>query len=155
MFAIQIAKNRGAKVFATASTANQEFLKELGADVAIDYKTQKFEDIAKDVDVVFDGVGGDTLARSYPIVKKGGFLVSIVGRADPAQLEKYGIRGASLELESNGDELAQIGKLIDDKKIRVIVSQTFPLADAAKAQAQADIGHTRGKIVLKVADQAK
>src|SRR5436190_161617 len=155
MFAIPIAKIRGAKVFATASTANQDFLKELGADVAIDYKTQKFEDIAKDVDVVFDGVGGDTLARSYPIVKKGGFLVSIVGRVDPAQLEKYGIRGASLELESNGDELAQIGKLIDDKKIRVIVSQTFPLADAAKAQAQADIGHTRGKIVLKVADQAK
>src|SRR5205807_2671724 len=70
-FAIQIAKARGAKVFATASTANQDFLKQLGADVAIDYKTQKFEDIAKDVDVVVDGVGGETLKRSYPIVKKG------------------------------------------------------------------------------------
>ena len=68
MFAIPIAKIRGAKVFATASTANQDFLKQLGADVAIDYKTQKFEEIAKDVDVVVDGVGGETLARSYPIV---------------------------------------------------------------------------------------
>ena len=63
-FAIQIAKARGAKVFATASTANQSFLKELGADVAIDYTKQKFEDVAQDVDVVLDSVGGDTLARS-------------------------------------------------------------------------------------------
>src|SRR5262249_41600937 len=74
MFAIQIAKERGAKVFATASTANQDFLKELGADVAIDYKTQKFEDVAKDVDVVLDSVGGDTLSRSYGVLKKGGFV---------------------------------------------------------------------------------
>ena len=70
MFAIPIAKLRGAKVFATASTANQDFLKQLGADVPIDYKTQKFEEIAKAVDVVVDGVGGETLARSYPIVKR-------------------------------------------------------------------------------------
>src|SRR5438105_9651446 len=79
LFAIPIAKICGAKVFARASTANQCFLKQLGADVAIDYKTQKFEEIAKDVDVVVDGVGGETLARSYLIVKRGGFLVSLVG----------------------------------------------------------------------------
>jgi len=154
-FAVQIAKSRGAKVIATASTANQDFLKELGVDVAIDYKTQKFEEIAKDVDVVFDGVGGDTLARSYAIVKKGGIVVSLVARLDQAQLEKFGIRGASVEVHPNGDELVQIGKLIDKKKIRVIVSQTFPLAEAAKAQAEADKGHTRGKIVLKVRDEPK
>src|SRR5438045_7830754 len=71
-FASPIAKIRGAKVFATASTANQDFLKQLGADVAIDYKTQKFEDIAKDVDVVVDGVGGETMKRSYRMVNKGG-----------------------------------------------------------------------------------
>src|SRR5205814_5655584 len=88
MCAIPIAKIRGAKVFATASTANQDFLKELGADVAIDYKTQKFEEIAKDVDVVVDGVGGETLKRSYPIVKKGGILVGLVGRVDQAELDK-------------------------------------------------------------------
>ncbi len=155
LFAIPIAKVRGAKVFATASTANQDFLKELGADVAIDYKTQKFEDIAKDVDVVIDGVGGETLARSYPIVKKGGIIVSLTDRVDQAQLNKYGIRGASLEVQNNGDELAQIGKLIDEKKIKVIVSETFPLADANKAETKADTGHARGKIVLKIADEPK
>ena len=153
MFAIPIAKIRGAKVFATASTANQDFLKQLGADIAIDYKTQKFEEIAKDIDVVLDGVGGETLARSYPIVKRGGFLVSLVGRIDQAQLDKYGIRGVSLEAQSNGDQLAQMGRLIDEKKIKVVVSQTFPLADAAKAQTKAETGHARGKIVLKVRDE--
>jgi NADPH:quinone reductase-like Zn-dependent oxidoreductase len=155
MFAIPIAKIRGAKVFATASTANQDFLKQLGADVAIDYKTQKFEDIAKDVDVVVDGVGGETLKRSYPIVKKGGILVSLVGRIDQAELDKYGIRGVSLEAEYNGDQLAEIGKLIDAKKIKVVVSETFPLADAAKALQKADTRHARGKIVLKVRDEPK
>src|SRR5947207_8351736 len=107
MFAIPIAKIRGAKVIATASTANQDFLKQLGADVAIEYKTQKFEDIAKDVDVVVDGVGGETLARSYPIVKRGGFLVSLVGRVDQAQLDKHGIRGVSVEARS---EERRVGK---------------------------------------------
>lgn len=155
LFAIPIAKIRGAKVFATASTANQDFLKELGADVAIDYKTQKFEDIAKDVDVVIDAVGGETLARSYPIVKKGGMIVSLSDNVDQAQLSKYGIRGASLEVKNNGDELAQIGWLIDEKKIKIIVSETFPLTDANKAEAKADMGHTRGKIVLKVRDEPK
>jgi NADPH:quinone reductase-like Zn-dependent oxidoreductase len=155
LFAIPIAKIRGAKVFATASTANQNFLKELGADVAIDYKTQKFEDIAKDVDVVIDGVGGETLARSYPIVKKGGIIVSLTDRVDQAQLDKYGIRGGSLTVQNNGDELAQIGKLIDEKKIKVVVAETFPLADANKAEAKADTGHARGKIVLKVSDEPK
>src|SRR5260370_5510572 len=127
LFAIPIAKIRGAKVFATASTANHDFLKQLGADVAIDYKTQKFEEIAKDVDVVLDGVGGQTLARSYPIVKRGGFLVSLVGRIDQARLDKHGIRGVSLEGESDGDQLAQIGRLIDEKKIKGGGSQTFPV----------------------------
>src|SRR5262252_3733169 len=155
MFAIPIAKFKGAKVFATASTANQDFLKELGADVAIDYKTQKFEEAVKNVDVVIDGVGGETLKRSYAVVKKGGMVVALVGRVDQAELDKYGIRGVSLEAEYNGDQLAEIGKLIDAKKIKVIISETFPLADAAKALAKADTGHARGKMVLKVRDEAK
>jgi NADPH:quinone reductase-like Zn-dependent oxidoreductase len=155
MFAIPIAKMRGARVFATASSANQEFLKQLGADVAIDYKTQKFENIAKDVDVVVDGVGGETLKRSYPMVKKGGMLVSLVGRVDQAELDKYGIRGVSLEVEYNGDELAEIASLVDARKVKVVVSEIFPLADAAKALAKADTHHARGKIVLKIRDEPK
>jgi NADPH:quinone reductase-like Zn-dependent oxidoreductase len=154
-FAIQIAKARGAKVIATASTANQDFLKQLGADVAIDYTKQNFEDVAKDVDVVLDSIGRDTLARSYGVVKKGGIIVSLVARPKESELEKHGIRGAALNVEPNSEELAEIGKLIDDKKIKVIVSQTFPLSEAMKAQEQVATGHTRGKIVLKVADEPK
>jgi NADPH:quinone reductase-like Zn-dependent oxidoreductase len=154
-FAIQIAKARGAKVIATASKANQDFLKQLGADVAIDYTKTKFEDVAKNVDVVLDSVGKDTLARSYGVVKKGGFIVTLVARIDQAELDKHGIRGASLGVEPDSNELTEIGKLIDEKKIKVIVSQTFPLSEAIKAQEQIATGHTRGKIVLKVADEPK
>ena len=154
-FAIQIAKVRGAKVIATASTANQDLLKQLGADVAIDYTKTKFEDVARDVDVVLDSVGKDTLARSYGVVKKGGFIVTLVARIDQAELDKHGIRGASLSVKPDSSELAEIGKLIDEKKIKVIVSETLPLADAGNAQKQVATGHTRGKIVLKVADEPK
>jgi NADPH:quinone reductase-like Zn-dependent oxidoreductase len=154
-FAIQIAKARGAKVFATASTPNQDLLKQLGADVAIDYTKQKFEDVAKDVDVVVDSVGKDTLMRSYGVVKKGGFISTLVSRLDQAELDKHAIRGASISVKPDSSELAEITKLIDDKKIKVIVSQTFPLADAAKAQEQAATHHTRGKIVLKVSEEPK
>lgn len=154
-FAIQIAKERGAKVFATASTANQNFLKELGADVAIDYTRQKFEDVAKDVDVVLDSVGEDTLARSYGVVKRGGFIATLVSDLNQSELDKRGIRGESISVTPNAEELAKIGGLIDEKKIRVFVSQTFPLQEAVKAQEQAATGHTRGKIVLRVADEPK
>ena len=154
-FAIQIAKARGAKVFATASTANQDFLKEVGADVAIDYTKQKFEDVAKDVDVVLDSVGGDTLARSYAVVKKGGFIATLVSDLDQSELDKHGIRGESISVKPNAEELARIGELIDEKKVRVFVSQTFPLQEAVKAQERVATGHTRGKIVLKVADEPK
>jgi NADPH:quinone reductase-like Zn-dependent oxidoreductase len=152
-FAIQIAKARGAKVIATASTPNQGLLKQLGADVAVDYTKTKFEDVAKDVDVVVDSVGKDTLARSYGVVKKGGFVVSLVGQPDPAELEKHGVRGAPLSVEPNDDELAQISKLIDERKIKVIISHVLPLKEATKAQAQSDTHHTRGKIVFKVAEE--
>ena len=152
-FAIQIAKARGARVLATASTANQDLLKQLGADVAIDYTATRFEDAAKDVDVVLDPVGKDTLARSYGVVKKGGIVVTIVSRPDQAELDKRGIRGASLSSHPNANELAEITKLIDEKKIRSIVTQVLPLAEAAKADEQAATHHTRGKIVLKVAEE--
>ena len=154
-FAIQIAKARGAKVIATASTANQDFLKQLGAEVAIDYTKQKFEEVAKSVDVVLDSVGKDTLVRSYGIVKKGGFVVTLVARIDDAELTKHGIRGASLSVKPDSNELAEIGKLIDEGKIKVVVSQTFSLSEAMKAQEQVATGHTRGKIVLRVAEEPK
>jgi NADPH:quinone reductase-like Zn-dependent oxidoreductase len=154
-FAIQIAKARGAKVIATASTPNQDLLKQLGADVAVDYTKTKFEDVAKDVDVVLDSVGKDTLSRSYGVVKKGGFIVSLVARPDQVELDKREIRGASLDVKPDADELAEITKFIEAKKIKPVVSQVLPLSEAAKAQEQAATGHTRGKIVLKVREEPK
>jgi NADPH:quinone reductase-like Zn-dependent oxidoreductase len=154
-FAIQIAKARGARVIATASTANQDLLKQLGADVAIDYTKQKFEDVAHDVDLVLDPVGRDTLARSYDVVKKGGIVVTIVSRCDETELRKHEIRGASLSSHPDSAELGEITKLIDGGKIKPIVTEVLPLTDAAKADAQAETHHTRGKIVLKIADEPK
>ncbi|MEY2510176.1 MAG: hypothetical protein QOE26_939 [Verrucomicrobiota bacterium] len=154
-FAIQIAKAKGAKVIATASTANQDLLKQLGADVAIDYTKTKFEEVAKDVDVVFDAVGRDTLTRTYPIVKKGGIITTIVDRPDPAQLDKYGIRGTSIASHPDGNELGEITKLIEAGKIKPIVSEVMPLTDAVKASRQAETHHTRGKLVLKIAEEPK
>ncbi|MEY2573069.1 MAG: hypothetical protein QOJ87_1282 [Verrucomicrobiota bacterium] len=154
-FAVQIAKAKGARVIATASTANQDTLKQLGADVAIDYTKTKFEEVARDIGVVFDTVGRDTLARSYPIVKKGGIVTTIVARPDPAQLEKYGIRGSSIWSHPDGNELAEITTLIEAGRIKPLVGQVMPLADAVKASRQAETHHTRGKIVLRIAEEPR
>jgi NADPH:quinone reductase-like Zn-dependent oxidoreductase len=154
-FAIQIAKARGARVIATASTANQDLLKQLGADVTIDYTKTKFEDLAKEVDVVLDPIGHDTLARSYAVVKKGGFIATLVSRPDQAELDKHGVRGASIFSHPDANELTEITKLIEAKKIKPIVTEVVPLADAVKAEEQAETHHTRGKIVIKIADEPK
>lgn len=150
-FAIQIAKAKGAKVIATASTPNQALLKELGADQSIDYTTTKFEEVVKDVDVVLDAVGKDTLARSPAVVKKGGIIVSIAGQSDAAELEKRGIRGTTLMAHPDARVLQELATLIDGGKIKVVVSEVLPLAEAAKAHEQIATRHTRGKIVLRVA----
>ena len=152
--AIQIAKARGAKVFATASTANQEFLRQMGADVAIDYTRTKFEDVAKDMDVVLDTVGRDTLERSYGVVKKGGIIVSIVDEPKPAALEAHGIRGVTLRCTPKAGVLDELSKLMEAKKLTPVISQTFPMTQVVQAQDQIATGHTRGKIVLKIADES-
>lgn len=149
-FAVQIAKARGAKVLATASTRNQEALKQLGVDQPIDYTTTKFEEVAKDVDVVLDTVGDETLARSYDVVKKGGIIVSILSPPKKEELSKRGIRGEVFLVRPSSEMLSEIGKLIDAGKVKPLVSQVLPLAEAANAHQQIETGHTRGKIVLKV-----
>jgi NADPH:quinone reductase-like Zn-dependent oxidoreductase len=153
--AIQIAKARGARVIATASTANQDFLKKLGTDQAIDYTKTKFEDVVKDVDVVLDAVGGDTLTRSYGVVKKGGIIVTIAGEPDQAALDAHGIRGVSISSAPKGETFAELTRLIEDKKLTPVVTQVFPLSEVAKAQDQIATRHTRGKIVLQVAAPPK
>jgi NADPH:quinone reductase-like Zn-dependent oxidoreductase len=152
-FAIQLAKLRGAKVYATASTANQDLLKELGADVAIDYTKQKFEDVVKDVDVVLEAASRENLDRDCPVVKKGGVLVSIVGPADAAKVQQFSIQAPPLA--SSPSALTDLAQLFDAKKLKVVVTQTLPLSEARKAHEQVGTHHTRGKIVLKVADAPK
>ncbi|MCC6427898.1 MAG: NADP-dependent oxidoreductase [Phycisphaerales bacterium] len=149
-FAVQFAKAKGAKVLATASADHHEFLKTLGTDVIIDYKTQKFEEFAKDVDVVLDTVGGETQARSIGVIKKDGFLVSIVGQPNPAKLKEAGIRGTGFLVQPNADQLKEIAALIDGGKVKPHVTKVFPLAEAAQAHAKIEEGHTQGKIVLEV-----
>ena len=153
--AIQIAKARGARVIATASTANQEFLKKLGADQAIDYTKTKFEEVVKDVDVVLDAVGGDTLTRSYGVVKKGGIIVTIAGEPDQAALDARGIRGVAISASPKSESFAQLTRLIEDKKLTPVVTKVFPLSDVAKAQDQIATRHTRGKVILRVAPDPK
>ena len=154
-FAIQIAKARGAKVIATASAPNQDLLKQLGVDQPIDYTKTKFEDVVKNVDVVLEATRSDSMSRSYGVVKKGGFIVSITGPPDQAQLDQHGLRGQSIMAHPDAKVLEELTKLIEAKKLTPIVSQAFPLAEAAKAQQQIETRHTRGKIVLKVADEPK
>ena len=151
-FAIPIAKARGAKVIATASTAHQDSLKQLGVDQAIDYTTTKFEDMVKDVDVVLNCVRADALGRSYGVVKKGGIIVSITDEPDQAECAKHGIRGRRLGANPDAKVLEELTKLIEARKMTPIVSQTFPLAGASKAHQQIETHHTLGKIVLKVAE---
>jgi NADPH:quinone reductase-like Zn-dependent oxidoreductase len=154
-FAVQIAKALGARVIATASTANQDLLKQLGADEAVDYTKARFEDIAKDMDAVLDPVGKETLARSYGVVKKGGIVMSLVARPDPAELKKRAIRGAGISVHPDADDLTEIAHLIDAGKIKPIVTQILPLSEATAAQRQAATHHTRGKVVLRIADDPK
>jgi NADPH:quinone reductase-like Zn-dependent oxidoreductase len=142
-FAIQIAKARGARVIATASTANQDLLKQLGADVAIDYTQQKFEEVAKEVDCVLDPVGKDTLARSYAVMKKGGIILALVARPDPEELKKHEIRAVGIWVKPNAKDLAEIARLIDAGKIKPVVTQVRPMRSDRGRTTGRDSSHSR------------
>ncbi len=154
-FAVQFAKWKGAYVIGTASSKNAEFLKSIGCDEVIDYKNQQFEDIVGNLDVVLDTIGGDTLEKSWGVLKPGGFLVTTVASIPEEKTQKYGVRAERLMTQANGKELAQIAAIIDEHKIKPIVTTVLPLADAQKAHEMSESGHTRGKIVLRVAEGPK
>jgi len=154
-FAVQFAKWKGAHVIGTASGENREFLESIGADEVIDYKTQKFEEEVKNLDVVLDTVGGDTFERSWGVLKPGGFLVSTVAIIPEGAPEKYGVRAQTLVTTPDGKELAQIAAIIDEKQIKPVVTTVLPLKEAKKAHEMNETRHTRGKIVLRVAEDPK
>lgn len=148
--AVQLAKVKGARVFGTASGPNGKFVRNLGADEVVDYTRQKFEDVVKDVDVVFDTVGGDTLERSFQILKKGGFLVTTVQPPPEEKARKFGIQTAMVQVHPSADQLKKVSQLIEQGDLKVNVETVLPLAQIKKAHEFSKNGHTRGKIVLRV-----
>jgi NADPH:quinone reductase-like Zn-dependent oxidoreductase len=153
--AVQIAKAAGARVIGTASPNNHEFLRSLGVDQVIDYKSQKFEEVVKDVDLVLNTADADTTARSIGVVRPGGTLVSIVGPPNPEACAAAKIRCARPNREtgaSNAEMLAHVVELADAGKFKVFVEETYPLADAARAWEKSREGHTRGKLIIVVSE---
>ena len=150
-FAVQFAKAKGAYVIGTASSRNQAFLRELGVDNAVDYQKTRFEDVARDVDVVLDTVGGDTQERSFKVLKKGGILVSIVQPPSEELAAKHDVRALFYGAHASSSDLAEIAKLIDNGKVKPVVETVLPLAEARRAHELSESGHARGKIVLKAA----
>lgn len=174
-FAIQFAKHLGLHVTTTTSTGNVDFVKNLGADTVIDYRTTRFEDACKDMDMVFATIGGDTLKKSFSVVKKNGVIVSITAIPDAKTGARYGagavvrglfhlmnsgLRGLSsktgvryeyLMMEPDGKQLEEIAGLAERQIIRPVIDRVFELSDMRSAFAYAEKGRSRGKVILRIA----
>ena len=149
-FAVQLAHWKGAKVLATASADNEAYLRGLGADQVIDYKTTPFEKIAKDIDLVLDLIGGQTQERSFAVLKPGGALIATASPPSQDLAAKYNVRAKMMGMQPSGERLRKLGELLDAGKIKPTVTKIFPLASARDAWQLSQSGHTRGKIVLEV-----
>jgi NADPH:quinone reductase-like Zn-dependent oxidoreductase len=148
--AIQLAKHLGAYVATTVSTNDIQFVKEeLGADEAIDYKTQTFEDLlTHDYDAVFDTVGGETFTRSFKVLKRGGIIVSMLEQPNQGLMNQFGVKTVYQFTQVNKERLTRLAEWVDQNNIRVNVGRTFPLDEARTAlDYQRDV-HPRGKVVL-------
>lgn len=150
-FAVQFAKVKGAKVIATATGDDMEYVRGLGADTVVDYKAEKFEEAAHAVDAVLDTIGGDTQARSWGTLRDGGTLVTTVGAlAEPPEATNRGVQGKAFGAHPDRASLAEIARLLDAGQVKTRVGAAFPLSEAKQAQELAKGGHTRGKVVLQV-----
>jgi len=150
-FAVQFAHWRGAHIITPISSGNFDFVRSLGADELIDYRTTRFEEIVKEVDVVFDTVGGETLERSWPLLAPGGRLVTVATQSNGAVEPR--VRDAFMRVLPEGAQLTWIGRLIEQGEIKAHVGPIFPLAAAKLAYARASHGLRRGKIALRVIDR--
>jgi NADPH:quinone reductase-like Zn-dependent oxidoreductase len=171
-YAIQLAKHLGATVATTTGTSNLEWVRDLGADVAIDYRTQDFETVAHDYDVVLDSQGGATLAKSLRVLKPGGTAIGIAGPPDPdfarqqglrlplrlamtalslktrLTARRLGVRYSFLFMGASGEQLDEITKLTDSNVLRPILDREYPFDDAPQALAHVESGRTKGKVVI-------
>jgi NADPH:quinone reductase-like Zn-dependent oxidoreductase len=148
-FAVQLSKYIGARVIATASSANAQLVHTLGADQVVDYKSTDFSSVLDSIDVVFDTVGGETLSQSYRVLKPGGTLVTITGTPDQEQAKAHNISALRVAHESDAARLGLIVGLCDSGHLQVLVDRSFPLADARGALAYSASGRARGKILLR------
>jgi NADPH:quinone reductase-like Zn-dependent oxidoreductase len=149
-YAVQIARHIGAYVIATSSAENKEFVESLGANEHIDYKTQRFEEVAKDVDFVLDTVSPENSERSLSLLRKGGTLIATAGLSD-ATKEKAKARGIfalQMFVQSAGEDMQHIAQLLEEGEVRSEVSKVFPFAQMADAHLQLETGKTRGKVVV-------
>src|SRR6476660_113560 len=149
-FAVQLAKWKGLFVIDTATTENQDLLRELGVDEPIDYTQQRFEDIARKIDIVLDTLGGETQERSWSVLKKGGVLVSLVQPPSEDKAKELGVRAAIIGAQPNGAQLAEIAKIIEAGKLAPVIDRILPLSEVRRAHELSQSGHTHGKIVLRV-----
>ena len=174
-FAIQIAKWLGAEVTTTASPRGRDLVERLGADVVIDYTTQRFEEEARDMDGAFDLIGGDTLEKCFGVVKPGGTIVSIAGMPEPvtarkdlgrgaglaalfwlasfglrAKARRHGVTYRYLFMHPSGAELAELAALIEQKRLEPVIDRVFPFADIADAMAYLESGRAKGKVVVRM-----
>ncbi len=173
--AIQLARHLGATVFTTVGKRNVELVKRLGANVAIDYRSEPFEDVAKDCDVVLDSAGGDTLVRCFECVKPGGVVVSInsstpspafarswglnpilvfairvLSRKTLAAARKHKARYEYFFVHADGEQLRAIARLVETGAIIPLVDKVFPLDEVRDALAYSESGRATGKVVIKV-----
>lgn len=149
--AIQLAKHMGAYVATTVSEKDRQYVKDLGADVVIDYKNQPFEDILHDYDAVLDNVGGETYLKSFQVLRKGGILVSKLPHEERKDLmDKYGVKALTDFTRMGQEQLSRLTELVNKGVIKVHIDQVFPLEQAEQALRYLQTGHPRGKVVLKI-----
>jgi NADPH:quinone reductase-like Zn-dependent oxidoreductase len=149
-FAVQFARAKGAHVATTVSGPHVDFVRRLGADQVIDYKTQRFEDVVGEVDMVFDLVGGESHERSWNVLKPGGIMVSTVAEPSKEKAAQRKARGMRFTAMESGGDLGEIGQLIDAGKVMPVVAKTYKLSEAAAAQEFLAHEHPPGKVLLTV-----
>ena len=149
LFAVQFARMKGARVIGTASSANLDFVKSLGAEKSVDYNKGSLETEIKNVDIVIDTVGGETLEKSYGLLKKGGMLVTMAGQISEEKAQAHGVKALSSR-RGPTERLKMIGEMVASKTLRAEVGRIFPLSEAGAAQDLSQTRHGRGRIVLRV-----
>lgn len=148
--AVQFAKGAGATVIGTASGDDLTYVRGLGADVVVDYKAERFEDAARDVDVVLDTIGGETQARSFTTMKPGGVLVATTAPPDMQAAAKAGVAAQMIQVSANTGQLRHLADLVDAGKLQVRIGLVLPLSEARQAHERGQAGQIRGRIALQV-----